>query len=415
VLLSSQPFDDGTLVGYRQLIEECCAGGPFEIVVANVRGSEAYTLNVLIDYGDTREAAEAALFDVILSTVEPLSGAAPVAPPPDLPPANPGSEAALWPYGAFWNVPRLGAEPVRGSGCGSQGQIGDVIPDGLWAGFVSGEGTPTIGIDLLCIFSGASAEYVLGEGTANIINDNPEYVVVNNNPRVRTLPAAPGIVLRDSALVGGECVEAVGVVHEPEPDRQAWIRVVDGAVSWILWGCGFPTGPADPQPSLLPPAYPDYSDGVGSVWPFVQFWNVPQLGSEPSRGSGCGASGELGDTIPDGLWAGFVTGYDAANNTLGIDVLCIFAGDTAQAVLAEGTANIISADPEYLIVNNNTRVRTMPSGLAAIITGEVGPDGQCVEGTHNSPEAVDLIAGLTTKQAWIRIADGVVTWIFYGC
>ena len=103
------------------------------------------------------------------------------------------------------------------------------------------------------------------------------------------------------------------------------------------------------------------------------------------RGSGCGASGQLGATIPDGLWAGFVTGYDPAGNGIGIDVLCIFSGDTAQAVLAEGTANVISNEPDYLIVNNNAQVRTMPSGLAAIITGEVGADGQCTEGTHNSP------------------------------
>ena len=34
----------------------------------------------------------------------------------------------------------------------------------------------------------------------------------------------------------------------------------------------------------------------------------------------------------------------------------------------------------------------MPSGLAAIILGEVTADGQCIEGTHLSPEAVDAIA-----------------------
>ena len=102
-------------------------------------------------------------------------------------------------------------------------------------------------------------------------------------------------------------------------------------------------------------------------------------------------------------------------DSIGIDVLCIFAGDTAQAVLAEGTANIVNNEPDYLVVNNNTQVRSMPSGLAAIITGEIGADGQCVEGTHHSPETVDAIAARTSEQAWIRIDSGLVTWIFYGC
>ena len=151
------------------------------------------------------------------------------------------------------------------------------------------------------------------------------------------------------------------------------------------------------------------------MWPYGTFHNVPQLGLEPARGSGCGASGQLGATIPDGLWAGFVTGYDAATNVVGIDVLCVFSGATAEAVVAEGTANVISDDPDFLVVNNNPQVRTMPSGLAAIIVGELTADGQCVEGTHLSPEAVDEIAARTTQQAWVRVDGGLVTWVFYGC
>ncbi len=61
-----------------------------------------------------------------------------------LPPAVVDPRSPIWPYGPFWNVPQLGSEPVRGSGCGSQGQIGDVIPDGLWAGYVTNETTPAV-------------------------------------------------------------------------------------------------------------------------------------------------------------------------------------------------------------------------------------------------------------------------------
>ena len=132
--------------------------------------------------------------------------------------------------------------------------------------------------------SAPRAGQVISEGTANIVNNEPDYVVVNNNTRLRSAPAAPGIVLRDSAVVDGECVENTAAAHNPEPARQAWVRIDGGQVTWILWGCGFPAMSAAAEPANLPPAYPDYSDGVGSVWPYGTFQNVPQLGREPVAG-----------------------------------------------------------------------------------------------------------------------------------
>jgi hypothetical protein len=427
-----QPYASGDFTGQRGWDTGCDTGLLYQYIVASP-SAQQFTVTVSFAYNSAADEptleAVAHSLEALAMEYPPPSATAPVgcfvrcheevegaavggvSPPPPI--VDPG--APIWPYGPFWNVPQLGSEPVRGTGCGSQGQVGDVIPDGLWAGYVTNEGSPAIDIDLLCIFAGPAAQHVITEGTANIVNDEPDYLVVNNNTRLRSAPAAPGIVLHDSAPVNGECVENAAIPHSPQPARQAWIRIDGGQVTWILWGCGFPAMPIAPQPANLPPAYPDYSDGVGSVWPYGPFWNVPQLGREPSRGSGCGASGQLGATIPDGLWAGFVTGYDAATNAIGIDVLCIFAGDTAQAVLAEGTANVISNQPDYLVVNNNPQVRLMPSGLAAFITGQIGADGQCVEGTHHSPEAVDIIPPRTSQQAWVRIDRGVVTWIFYGC
>ena len=173
------------------------------------------------------------------------------------PPAVIDPNAPIWPYGPFWNVPHLGSEPVRGSGCGSQGQIGDVIPDGLWAGYVTNETSPTVDIDLLCIFTGAAAQHVISEGTANIVNDEPDYVVVNNSTRTRPTPAAPEIVLLDGVVSDGECVGGVVAEHNPDPPRQAWVRIDGGQVTWILWGCGFPamsaaTRTARPGPTSPP-------------------------------------------------------------------------------------------------------------------------------------------------------------------
>ena len=111
----------------------------------------------------------------------------------------------VFPYPAFGDVPQLGAEPVRGTGCGADGSIGDVIPDGIWAGFVDPPlaGEP-LSVDLLCIFSPQAAAGVLADGTATILLPNgatePDvnYLVVNNNERKRIVPAAAGIELRDA-------------------------------------------------------------------------------------------------------------------------------------------------------------------------------------------------------------------------
>ena len=274
------------------------------------------------------------------------------------PPAVADPSAAIWPYGPFWNVPQLGSEPVRGTGCGSQGQVGDVIPDGLWAGFVTNEATRRSAIDLLCVYSGAAAQHVISEGTANIVNDEPDYLVVNNNTRVRSAPAAPGIVLRDSSPVDGECVENVAAAHTPQPARQAWVRIDGGQVTWILWGCGFPAMPTAPPPANLPPAYPDYSDGVGSVWPYGSFCNVPQLGVEPVRGSGCGASGQLGATIPDGLWAGFVDGVRPERATRSASTCCASSKATLPRPCSPRAPSSTSSTTSRTISSSTTTDRS---------------------------------------------------------
>ena len=155
-----------------------------------------------------------------------------------LPPAVVDPRSPIWPYGAFWNVPQLGSEPVRGSGCGSQGQIGDIIPDGLWAGYVTNETTPAVEIDLLCIFTGAAAKHVVSEGTATIVNDEPDYLVVNNSTRTRSMPAAPGSRCSTASSVDGECVGGVVGPHKPDLTTAGWVRIDGGQVTWILWGCG---------------------------------------------------------------------------------------------------------------------------------------------------------------------------------
>ena len=76
-----------------------------------------------------------------LRRASPVRGRAATARSPDYSSAN-SADRSVWPFGDFRNAPRLGNEPVRGSGCGADGSIGELVPDGIWAGFVAGP-TPT--------------------------------------------------------------------------------------------------------------------------------------------------------------------------------------------------------------------------------------------------------------------------------
>jgi hypothetical protein len=402
-LVSEQPYDNGRFGGWRQLIEMCCGGGPYERVVAAAH-DQSFMFELIFSYRGTREPAEVEILDTILASVEPAGASLP-------PPTTTGT--AEFPFASFYDVSQLGGEPVRGSGCGGTGQLGDTIPDGWWAGFATFASDNNVDIDVVCVFSGASAQAVLAEGTATILSDDPDFLVVNNNTRVRTMPNAPDVVTSNSMMAAdGRCVPAPQTPRPGDEGVVAWLHIVGGQVRYILWGC---ESLAITAAGDLPPAYPGPSTGEGVPWPYGEFWNVPQLGREPVRGSGCGADGRMPDAIPDGLWAGYIS-YDAATDRFWIDLLCIFAGDTAQAVIAEGTANIVNNEPDYLIVNNSDKRRAAANDLRAIAYG-ADVDGRCrpftaASGDHLTPDQGEL---RPDGQAWIRIAGGAVTWILSGC
>lgn len=168
--------------------------------------------------------------------------------------------------------------------------------------------------------------------------------------------------------------------------------------------------PPTTAPPLNPATPPPYPAAGGTVWPYGQFWNVPQLGNEGSvRGTGCGSAGGMGNVIPDGLFAGFVTGHD--DNNVSIDVLCVFAVPDASALPSDG-ATVVADTPNYVIVNNNTRARTMPMDPAIVLRlGIRDAADNCVDGTPT-----DQWSDITSdRQAWVRIHQGRVTWVFADC
>ena len=139
------------------------------------------------DQADTSSLPSAPTAAAAATTVAPTTSPPPsTAPPlhPATPPAYPAAGEAVWPYGPFWRVPQLGAEgQVRGTGCGSAGNIADVIPDGLFAVFVTGHDANNVSLDLLCIFDIPTASALPSAG-AVVVSDAPNYVIVNNSSRV---------------------------------------------------------------------------------------------------------------------------------------------------------------------------------------------------------------------------------------
>lgn len=197
--------------------------------------------------------------------------------------AGPAPFVPVFPYATFGDVPQLGTEPVRGTGCGADGSIGDVIPDGIWAGFVDVPApNDPLSVDLVCIFTPEAAIGVLADGSATVLvpagraAPDPDYLVVNNNERERTVAAAPGLELRDAVMNVEHCVEGSFLPDVDHSGYQAWINIENGKATWVVWGCDWfggsddldgptpvgpapaPTGPpATAGPTTAAPAPPD--------------------------------------------------------------------------------------------------------------------------------------------------------------
>jgi hypothetical protein len=229
--------------------------------------------SVFADYYSTTGAD--ATWTAIVNSIAPTG--APIQTTPGFTP--------VFPYAEFSDVPQLGSEPVRGTGCGADGSIGDVIPDGIWSGFVDPPvpGEP-LTVDLLCIFTPEAAPGVLSGGTATILIPNgatepdTNYLVVNNNQRERIVPAAAGIELRDAVLADGRCVEGAFMPAVDHADYQAWINIQAGEATWIIWGCDYfgdsiatPSAPADTEEVLLAA---DCALLQSTIWEGDQFLGV---------------------------------------------------------------------------------------------------------------------------------------------
>jgi hypothetical protein len=159
----------------------------------------------------------------------------------------------VWQGWDYYGVPQLGAESVRGTGCGSNGALGEVIPDGIW-NVIVGDGTGSssawtasrIQLDVRCVYTGASGQQLWNAAcAANPESDDctmasPDWYVVNANSRRRTMPVAPTVQYGVGGLGTSPCAPVT--LDRSSPDApwrfmDSWVVIDHGTVTAVIAAC----------------------------------------------------------------------------------------------------------------------------------------------------------------------------------
>jgi len=172
------------------------------------------------------------------------------------------------------------------------------------------------------------------------------------------------------------------------------------------------TPPITEPATTVPPGDGCVSCAADFVFPYAYF-AVPQLGTEPVRGTGCGADGNLGEVIPDGIWDARRITISAS--TIGIDVQCVYYGDSGAQLLAnclaeEGPDGCEDTDPDFWFVNASSRIRTMP--LAPEFRRRYATSDGCADPGPGNTRGVE---GQDEFDSWVIIEQGEATFALTSC
>jgi hypothetical protein len=152
--------------------------------------------------------------------------------------------------------------------------------------------------------------------------------------------------------------------------------------------------------TTAPPVSGPYVVGTPTLGP-----PDPLPGGEGASGSGC-APGS--DTLPDGIWFGYVVARDAAS--ISFDLACMYFGDIANekgAAAGEEVAN------DYFISNVNPALRTVP--VEATVTfyeiDAAQPDVVLTPTFAEWPIDPEMYTACPSDWCgvWVYINDGAVT------
>ncbi len=148
--------------------------------------------------------------------------------------------AAGWPFEDFRSVLRLGGQTVLGSGCGADGTVGEVIPDGWWLGIITADGNSQLQVDLVCAYSGDDAQPLIDECLASesaatcTDNFDQTFWPVNRNTRERT-------VAKSTTLTSESVPDVCDALPDPRPFGITgvlnWLQIQNGEVVYIRRGC----------------------------------------------------------------------------------------------------------------------------------------------------------------------------------
>jgi hypothetical protein len=153
--------------------------------------------------------------------------------------------AAPWPFGDMRTVPAMSNEPVKGSGCGLSGDLGDHLPDGWWFGTVETLTTATLDFDLGCAYFGPAAEEFIQQCKAKY--QTQEFICtnyldstfwpVNNSPKLWPVPRDKSFELNYD-----EQFCAYYTAEKRISDMKmswAWVHIENGRATYMRQGCPF--------------------------------------------------------------------------------------------------------------------------------------------------------------------------------
>lgn len=153
--------------------------------------------------------------------------------------------AAPWPFGDMRSVPAMGDEPVKGSGCGLSGDLGDHLPDGWWFGTVQSLSEATLDLDLGCAYFGPAAEEFIRQceakyPTQKFICTNyldSKFWPVNSNPKLWPVPRDKSFELNYD-----EKFCAYYTLEKRISDMNmswAWVHIENGQAIYMRQSCPF--------------------------------------------------------------------------------------------------------------------------------------------------------------------------------
>jgi hypothetical protein len=159
-----------------------------------------------------------------------------------------GSEAGCrtdgepFPYANVVSVPKLGAEPVRGSGCGANGGLGDRLADGTWSVRAARTDGVTLDFDITCVFFGEEA---LDRAAADGALASDVWYEVNGSDRLRSVVLGPRFQLRygSSGELDAMCVDSGRPARFDEStlwrEVPSWLVIRGGQAQLLLVTCAF--------------------------------------------------------------------------------------------------------------------------------------------------------------------------------